>query len=185
MNKTKKIQIPGPTGVPFTLQVFAVGLCGYVLGWKLGALAVVIYVLLGTVGVPVFAGATAGPGVLVGVSGGFIFGFIVQAACCGLFVNRKVANKGLRILLLAVSGAAGAAICEILGAVTIHLVGGMGYGLPAGSAEDISCAVYFPAHPEGTSCIGSYGVSVWPAGNRPGFQIARSRRRRRHHFIWG
>lgn len=144
MNKTKKIvvvglmaailsvlsvlQIPGPTGVPFTLQVFAVGLCGYVLGWKLGALAVVIYVLLGTVGVPVFAGATAGPGVLVGVSGGFIFGFIVQAACCGLFVNRKVANKGLRILLLAVSGAAGAAICEILGAVTIHLVGGMGYG---------------------------------------------------------
>lgn len=121
------LQIPGPTGVPFTLQVFAVALCGYVLGWKLGALAVIVYILLGTVGLPVFAGATAGPGVLVGVSGGFIWGFIIQAACCGLFVGKKFQSKALRLVLLAVGGVAGAAICEILGAVTIHLVGGMTY----------------------------------------------------------
>lgn len=121
------VQIPGPTGVPFTLQVFAVALCGYVLGTRLGALAVVIYILLGTVGVPVFAGMTAGPGVLMGVSGGFIFGFIIQAACCGLFVRRSFNNKTARIVALVIAGLIGTAICEILGAITISLVGGMSY----------------------------------------------------------
>jgi biotin transport system substrate-specific component len=134
------VQIPGPTGVPFTLQVFAVALCGYVLGWKLGALAVIIYVLLGTVGVPVFAGMTAGPGVLVSVAGGFIWGFILQAIGCGLFVHKKFGNKILRIVCLAVGGAVGAALCEILGAVTMCTAGGMTYG----AALAYNFAAFYP-----------------------------------------
>ena len=55
------LTIPMPTGVPVTLQTFAMALCGYVLGWKKGTSSTLIYILLGTVGVPVFAGMTGGP----------------------------------------------------------------------------------------------------------------------------
>lgn len=59
-----------PTGVPITLQTFAMALCGYVLGWQLGISATLLYIVLGTVGVPIFAGMSAGPGVLFGYTGG-------------------------------------------------------------------------------------------------------------------
>ena len=70
------MQIPTPWGVPFTLQTAAVALSGYVLGEKYGTISTILYVLLGTIGVPVFAGMSAGPGVLFGATGGYIFGFI-------------------------------------------------------------------------------------------------------------
>lgn len=54
------LTIPMPTGVPVTLQTFAMALCGYVLGTKRGTASTVLYILLGTVGVPVFAGMTGG-----------------------------------------------------------------------------------------------------------------------------
>lgn len=66
------LQIPMPTGVPITLQTFAMALCGYVLGWQSGVAATLLYIVLGTVGVPIFAGMSAGPGVLFGYTGGFI-----------------------------------------------------------------------------------------------------------------
>ncbi|MDY5627951.1 MAG: biotin transporter BioY, partial [Clostridia bacterium] len=55
-----QISIPTPFGIPFTLQTFAVALCGYILGAKKGALTVLVYILLGTVGLPVFSGFGAG-----------------------------------------------------------------------------------------------------------------------------
>ena len=51
-----QISIPLPTGVPITLQTFAVALCGYILGPALGALSVLVYLALGAIGLPVFAG---------------------------------------------------------------------------------------------------------------------------------
>ena len=76
------LQIPMPTGVPITLQTFAMALCGYVLGWQSGVAATLLYIVLGTVGVPIFAGMSAGPGVLFGYTGGFIFGFIFLRHFC-------------------------------------------------------------------------------------------------------
>ena len=58
------MQIPTPWGVPFTLQTAAVALSGYVLGEKYGTISTILYVLLGTIGVPVFAGMSAGPGLM-------------------------------------------------------------------------------------------------------------------------
>lgn len=49
-----QIAIPMPTQVPVTLQTFAVALCGYCLGAKKGTAAILIYILLGAVGIPVF-----------------------------------------------------------------------------------------------------------------------------------
>ena len=53
-----------PTGVPITVQVFAVALVGVILGWKRGVLAVLVYILIGAVGVPVFANFKGGLSVL-------------------------------------------------------------------------------------------------------------------------
>lgn len=68
-----------PYVVPFTLQTFGVFLAVGVLGGKRGTLAVFIYILLGCVGVPVFAGFSGGIGVVLGSTGGYIVGFLVQA----------------------------------------------------------------------------------------------------------
>ena len=65
-----------PTVVPFTLQTFAVFLAVAVLGGKRGTLAVIVYVLLGAVGLPVFSGFKGGIGVLLNTTGGFIIGFV-------------------------------------------------------------------------------------------------------------
>lgn len=58
------------------------GICGYVLGWKLSASSA-LYLILGAIGVPVYAGMSGGFGALLGPAGGFIFGFIPMAMLCG------------------------------------------------------------------------------------------------------
>lgn len=112
------IQIPMPTGVPITLQTFAVALCGYVLGSKKGAIAAALYMLIGLIGIPVYAGMTAGPGILFGMTGGFIFGFIGMALLCGIEVNHKVPRIAF--------GAAGLFFCHLLGGIQFSLVTGTG-----------------------------------------------------------
>lgn len=79
-----QITFPLPSGIPVTLQTFAVALCGFVLGSKMGFAATGVYLLMGTVGLPVFAGFVGGPGILMGVTGGFLWGFLAMAALCGL-----------------------------------------------------------------------------------------------------
>lgn len=68
-----------PTTVPFTLQTFAVFLTVCLLGGRRGTLAVIVYILLGAVGLPVFAGVKGGLGVLLGTTGGYIVGFLFSA----------------------------------------------------------------------------------------------------------
>lgn len=70
-----QISIPLPSGVPLTLQTFAVAFAGFFLGWKYGLAAIGVYVALGACGAPVFAGFTGGAYKLIGVTGGFIWGF--------------------------------------------------------------------------------------------------------------
>lgn len=65
-----------PATVPFTLQTFGVFVAVGVLGGKRGSLAVLIYILLGVIGVPVFAGFSGGIGAILGTTGGYILGFL-------------------------------------------------------------------------------------------------------------
>ena len=65
-----------PTTVPFTLQTFAVFVALLVLGAERGTLSVLLYVLMGAIGIPVFAGVSGGIGILLGNTGGYILGFI-------------------------------------------------------------------------------------------------------------
>ena len=68
-----------PTTVPFTLQTMGVFTAVGLLGGKRGSLAVLVYILLGLVGLPVFAGFSGGVGVLFGTTGGYIIGFLASA----------------------------------------------------------------------------------------------------------
>jgi biotin transport system substrate-specific component len=111
-----QISFPLPSGVPVTLQTLAIALCGYVLGWRLGLTSTGIYILLGTAGVPVFANLSGGPGVLFGMTGGFIWGFLILAGMCGL--GMRFGNKLIGISL----GIAGLLACHLLGVLQFALV---------------------------------------------------------------
>lgn len=111
-----QIAIPMPTQVSLTLQTFAVALCGYVLGIKWGLASIITYVLLGTVGVPVFSGFKGGIQVLFGASGGFIFGFIFFVGLCG--ASFLIKSKALKLLI----GLGGLAVCHILGVIQFAVV---------------------------------------------------------------
>ncbi len=94
-----QLAIPLPSGVPITLQVFAVALTGFILKRRLSLVAVVVYILLGAVGVPVFANLQGGLGILMSVRGGFIIGFLPIAFLCGTLRE----NKFVKILYMILS----------------------------------------------------------------------------------
>lgn len=74
--------------VPISLTNLAVYFALYILGWKLGTLSYVIYLLLGMFGAPVFSGFAGGMGKLLGPTGGYIIGFIPMAVIGGLAIER-------------------------------------------------------------------------------------------------
>lgn len=110
------LTIPMPSGVPFTLQTFAMALCGYVLGPKRGIASTLLYVLLGTIGIPVFAGMVGGPSWIVGYSGGFIWGFLFLTIFCGIGILQK------NIIVRWGFGIAGIFICHLLGVIQFAIV---------------------------------------------------------------
>lgn len=116
-----QISIPMPSGVPITLQTFAVALTGFVLAWKRGTLSTLVYILVGAVGVPVFAGFRGGLQVLVSHTGGFIWGFIVMTMLCGIGITMKDKLAGIML------GLAGLAILHILGTMQFAMVMRMGF----------------------------------------------------------
>ena len=105
-----QIQIP-MTPVPISLATFGVMMCGLLLGWKWGGLAVMIYILLGAAGVPVFAGFKGGVAVLTGPTGGYILGYLPCAALAGLGVAAWQEAYGSRCVLMIL----GAVACYALG----------------------------------------------------------------------
>lgn len=78
-----------PAGpVPITLATFVVYLAGGLLGAKGGTAAVALYLLLGLMGLPVFSAYQAGLGVVAGVTGGYLVGYLPCALLTGLFAGR-------------------------------------------------------------------------------------------------
>lgn len=91
-----------PTAIPFTLQTFAVFLAVTVLGGKRGTMSVLVFVLLGAVGVPVFAGFTGGLYVILGNTGGYIIGFVFAGLLMWLMerlFGRKMWVQAVSMLL--------------------------------------------------------------------------------------
>lgn len=107
-----------PTAVPFTLQTFGVFLAIGVLGGRKGSLAVLVYILLGVIGVPVFAGFTGGIGILLRNTGGYIIGFLFSA----LVMWAMEMLFGKKPWVLALSMAVGLAVCYAFGTAWFMVV---------------------------------------------------------------
>jgi biotin transport system substrate-specific component len=109
--------------VPFTLQVLAVILSGLLLGPRYGALAQAVYVLVGAVGVPVFAEFSGGLGRVLGPTGGYLLSYPIAAAVAGLAAS-AVACAGRSRALWAgfLWGCAGLAVIYALGATWLAVV---------------------------------------------------------------
>lgn len=116
------ISIPIGT-IPVSLQIFAIYLALYVLDWKRGTLAFVLYVVIGCLGIPVFAGFTSsGIASIVGPAGGYIVGFLPLSIICGIVFDKfpidKAEGKGQKIARYAINFAAmivGVAVCYAVG----------------------------------------------------------------------
>ena len=114
-----------PVGeVPITLQTFGVCLAAAMLGWKRGVLSVLVYLLLGAVGVPVFSGMTGGVGKLAGPTGGYIIGFLLTALLVGFAAQRWQR----RALPLSLAMALGVLACYAVGTVWFMVVTHTGLG---------------------------------------------------------
>lgn len=81
-------QLTLPGGVPITAQSMGIMLCGTVLGARRGALAVLLFLGLVALGLPILSGGRGGLGVFAGPSVGFLIGFPVAAFVAGLIVER-------------------------------------------------------------------------------------------------
>lgn len=86
------ISIPLPGLVPISLGTFVIYLAGAVLGKKRAAVAVGLYILLGLVGLPVFTLGRGGFSALIGVTGGYIVGFIPMVLIIGIFADMKTSS---------------------------------------------------------------------------------------------
>lgn len=100
-----------PTTVPFTLQTFGIFCAVGLLGGKRGTFAVLVYIILGAVGVPVFAGFSGGVGVLFGSTGGYILGFLLSAIAYWI-ITMAFGDK-LPVMIIAM--AVGLLVCYAFG----------------------------------------------------------------------
>lgn len=88
------ISIPLPGGVPVTLQNAFALISGTVLGTWYGGTSVAIFLILGIIGIPVFSGMKGGIAHLLGVSGGFLWGYLIGAIIAGFLLgNPKLSEK--------------------------------------------------------------------------------------------
>lgn len=99
--------------VPISLGMLGIYLVTSILGMKSGTLSVVIYILLGFAGVPVFVNYTAGAVKLLGPTGGYIIGYIFMALICGFFIDRWDGRFMISFLGMVL----GTAVCYLFGTV--------------------------------------------------------------------
>jgi biotin transport system substrate-specific component len=127
-------QLPG--GVPITLQTFGVVLVGIILGPNLGITSILIYLLMGAVGVPVFAGFRGGFDVLVGATGGYLIGFLPMSYFVGFGKKKPFMNT----IVFSITGLL---ICHVMGLVMYYTVTGTWIlpSVPLMLAKDVSTTI--------------------------------------------
>lgn len=99
-----------PIVIPVTLQTFAIFLLLFLLGGKKGSICILIYLLLGACGLPVFHGMTGGIGILLGNTGGYLFGFLMIGLVYWLLTTLFHKQSRMKIPAL---------ICGLIGCYTI------------------------------------------------------------------
>ena len=128
-----------PTTVPFTMQTFAVFCILGLLGGKRGTISILVYILLGAVGVPVFAGFSGGFGIIIGPTGGYIVGFILM----GLLYWLIEALFGTKLYIRIIAMLAGLLVCYAFGTAWFIIVYARQTGPMTLGAALASCVVPF------------------------------------------
>jgi biotin transport system substrate-specific component len=144
------VSFPNPlpaAGVPITLQVLGVFLAGVFLGPVWGAGSMFLYLASGAVGAPVFAGGSAGVGVLVGSTAGYLWSYPVAAALVGAVVHGGLGLGSPReagLFRLVGGMALGTAVIYGMGVAGLMLVAGLGPGeaFAAGAASFIPAEAF-------------------------------------------
>lgn len=117
------ISIPLPiSAVPVTAQTLAVMLAGSLLPVRHAAASVLIFLLMGAIGLPVFSGGAAGLGIIVGKTGGYLLGFLAGA----VFISALKGKKPVFVRLLAVNALGGILIVYVFGILWLNYVTGIG-----------------------------------------------------------
>ena len=117
-------QLTLPLGIiPLTGQTFAVGLAVTVLGRRTGTYAILIYLLLGLIGIPVFTGMKAGISVLFGPTGGYLVGFIINGLVTGTILEKTAFTKFWSVL----ANIIGAMLTLVFGTIWLKIYGGTGW----------------------------------------------------------
>lgn len=171
-----QIQIP-LAPVPINLATFAIFITAGLLGKRWGTVSLIVYVLLGAVGLPVFAGFTGGFGIITGPTGGYIIGYIFTAFITGYLIEFFSRKKTPAIIpecsvneaggapsypLLALAMAAGLAVCYLLGTIWFIYLTGWTLGKAL-----MSCVIVFlpgDALKIIAACI--LVKRLWPAAHR-------------------
>ena len=107
-----------PTAIPFTMQTFGVFFALNFLGGKKGTLCVVIYLLMGIIGIPVYANGTAGIGTIMGTTGGYMIGWLFA----GLVMWFFEALIGKKIWAQVISMLVGLLVCYAIGTAWFMVV---------------------------------------------------------------
>ena len=110
------ITIPGT--IPFTLQTFAIFVTLGLLGWRRGLFSILIYIILGIIGLPVFSSFNSGIGVILGPTGGYIIGFIFAALIYSL-ISLFIKNENVLLIL---GFTLSLIICYLIGTVWFYYV---------------------------------------------------------------
>ncbi len=149
------IRIPVGTDF-FTLQFLFTLLAGLMLGARLGTIAVAAYVLLGLLGVPVFASG-GGPAYLLQPTFGYLLGFILQVWFCGQF-SRKVRNVSFRSLMAVNFG--GMVIVYLIGITWFYLVSNYVIDAPIALWTAILYCGILQAGPDFLLCMAAAGLGL-------------------------
>lgn len=129
ISAASKISVP-MAPVPVTMQTFAVTLAGGLLGWRLGGLCLIVYLIAGAAGLPIFSGNVSGLAKLTGPSAGYLFAFPLAAAAIGALVESGWVRASL-VRLCAVM-LLGSAICIVVGAAWLGVTMGAETALTKG-----------------------------------------------------
>ncbi|KYH35448.1 biotin transporter BioY [Clostridium tepidiprofundi DSM 19306] len=154
------IQIPiGPA--PITLQVLFTALAGVILGSRLGALSQMVYVFLGLVGLPIFAGGTGGISTVFTPSFGYLIGFIVGAYIIGkISETTKVVN----FTRLFIASLTGMVVIYAIGVPYLYIIlkDVSGVGISVAKALKIGMLIFIPGDIAKCILTAVLGVKIIP-----------------------
>lgn len=146
-----QVSLPLPfTPVPITGQSFAVLLVGAVLGARRGATSLALYLLEGSLGLPVFANGTSGWARLLGPTGGYLIGFVAAAWIVGYLTERGLSRHWYMLLLTFLAGEAAIYLLGVpwlalfIGADRA-LIGGLYPFLPGDALKALLAAIVLPS----------------------------------------